>query len=482
MKPPLLLLSWSGCTWIPIGQHFAEQGETRSPEVVDPVTGCVYPQGELDLTVEEDAPFAPIWLGFQWSLYEDESGLHDHTWVGDPLPASFIVNVYGPEVDLLCSLYYDVEGTERAPEQDLPPDGSIVAAWEVPEGAPVYTDCPKLDRELFGERDLALVLDGGWKFGLGDLGRAQDTVEAIMDDDDVPRSEWERWTLGAYVTYDGQPPDVMGYDISYQAECGEVSLQDGEPDEQRQDPSEPLRPAIHQAHPAYMRAFSAYTGESCEPDVGWDTSWQPNGAIREDVVQASLLIDLVPAAGGGFADFHWDDDDDGVISPQASNVTIGLNDADGDTLCGLSFEAEQAEEIDPGELSSASGTLWRAWRLELEGASSASCTRLDPFTFGTDNPLDISATWSFHVAVGELDLLRDALLEEDPALVDDAFGIYVSLDGEVAEEVGIGFGYDLDGCYSHDPDEELVSPSGISNYVSSHWLSSHYLTFDLDFQ
>jgi hypothetical protein len=191
----LLLLSCSGCTWIPLGQHFADLREHRSP--VDPLTGCRYVLDELDLNPSEAEEFSPIWAGFRWGMYEDEAGLHDYARADNTFPALFIVDLYGPEGDRLCGVYYDLEEIERAPDSALPEDGSIVAAWEIERGAPSSTDCPALDPEVFGREDVVGLLGGSWAFGVGELGVAQELVADEMDREGVPRSEWKDWALGA---------------------------------------------------------------------------------------------------------------------------------------------------------------------------------------------------------------------------------------------------------------------------------------------
>jgi hypothetical protein len=462
MRTPLLLLPWSGCTWIPIGQHFADQGEIRSPEVpetpVDPAA-CAYPEAELELESPQGELLAPIWLGFRWDLYEDEAGLHDLRWADETVPASFVVEVFGPEADLLCSVHYDLEGLERAPASALPDDGTIVAAWELARSAPAHTDCPELDPELFGTQDLTELLGKDWAFGLGELGRADAAVEERMTGLCVPREEWERWTLGAYVTYEGEAPSVMGYDFSYKAECGEGILQDELPDPQRQNLEQPLRPAIHEGTVLYLRSFTEYTGLSCEQsDVVLGGDWDPGGEIMEDVALVSVSLDMVPSPDGGFADFWWDSDADGILDPQASTLTVGLYDSTGAPVCSLLFDAEEAEEIDPGQLTSTSGALWRAWTLELEDATSLDCTQLDPLVFDTNDPLDIFATWSFGFAVGELDLRAPDLMEAEP----------------VAEEVGAGFGYDLDGCFTRPSDADTLPFSITRGGLSAHWLTTPF--------
>jgi hypothetical protein len=273
----------------------------------------------------------------------------------------------------------------------------------------------------------------------------------------------------------------MGYDLSYEAECGESPQ---ELTRQPQDLDDPLRPAIHVSESLYANSFTDYTGLSCwQTDVYLPGDWVAGGEIM-DVAQASVLLDLVPSPNGGLGDFMWDADDDGTLDPQASTVTIGLYDDDGEFVCFLAFDAALAVEIDPDELES-EAELWRAWEMPLQDATS-DCARLDPLDYGTDDPLEILSSWSFGFALGELDDLEDELMEAYPEREEDVptdgFGVYVTIDGVVAEEVGAGFGYDLDDCYVRDPDNDTHPASLIRAGLVSHWYTSAFVGFDLEFQ
>ena len=173
----------------PLDRDTDDGGSTDGAEVLvdktDPLDPsddvCTFVDVSVDDPIDPAGPdFDPIWIGVEFELNVGANGVNDFAIdedgsgtieTGEAFTSALILNLYGPEVDRLCSVIYEADwsaSTELFDEAGWNTDGNdLFEAYRIAASGGV-TDCPSLDEDVYGNSDIRDVLaDLDWGVGIG---------------------------------------------------------------------------------------------------------------------------------------------------------------------------------------------------------------------------------------------------------------------------------------------------------------------------
>ncbi|HHO49300.1 MAG TPA: hypothetical protein ENK18_00115 [Deltaproteobacteria bacterium] len=437
---------------------------------VDPTDDvCDFPNELLDdpSWVPEGPAFDPTWISMSWGLLSDLSGNHDF-WLdvdGDGRPrgeersSSYLrLNLYGPELDYLCSVLFDADRATPVAQPSWIATGTIYEAFELePVGG--VTDCPALDPLVYGTDDVRALLGGlPWGFGFGELAEVAGPLQrSILADGGDWLGAWEPYLYGGWITWDQTEAFALGYGTVHDAACAQIPIEPG--GTTRVLPAVSMAPlpyGLRSTTELFVYDLAYVTGIRCaraQVPAG-NPDWVP-APEPMDPVYVGFGVDVVMAPEGGLADFWFDADRDGRAEAYSASVTISVYDASTEPICTLIYEADTATEIDPStwtaiDITGApSGPIWRGWSLDLVHGDAIGCGTIDEVVWGTENIQELLSGTPFGFGIGELNDLADqgpSAFADWAAIEGTMFAVYLSFDGQQAVEANFGQLIDVDDC------------------------------------